>query len=193
MTVYLDRHELCVRLLFISDPLFSFPPFLRTGQLVFIWINHFCVCFLFYFLFLLNRFDGLVDTTAGFNTTGGCWTTSSRRKMRFRCPSTITCSSYSPTIITAINAPSFSTSSSSTYAQFFMPHTSAIFNSFFFLSLSRLHTHTQPHANNRLLNYNRLKMADCFLSFYFFFCYPLFCVFVLSANQCVHCVCECKQ
>jgi hypothetical protein len=74
-----------------------------------------------------------------------------------------------------------------------MPHTSAIFNSFFFLSLSRLHTHTQPHANNRLLNYNRLKMADCFLSFYFFFCYPLFCVFVLSANQCVHCVCECKQ
>lgn len=106
----------------------------------------FLCLFLFYFLFLLNRFDGLVDTTAGFNTTGGCWTTSSRRKMRFRCPSTITCSSYSPTIITAINAPSFSTSSSSTYAQFFMPHTSAIFNSFFFLSLFRLRTHTHNHT-----------------------------------------------
>ena len=177
MTVYLDRHELCVRLLFISDSLFSFPPFLYTGQLV-LWINHLCV-----FFFFSNRFDGLVDTTAGFNTTGGCWTTSSRRKMRFRCLSTITCSSYSPTIITAINAPSFSTSSSSTYAQFFMPHTSTIFISFY---LFLAYTHT-THADNRLLNYNHLKMAYCFLSFIFLF----FCLFVLSANQCVHCVCVC--
>lgn len=47
MTVYLDRHELCVRLLFISDPLFSFPPFLYAGQLV-LWINHLCVFFPFF-------------------------------------------------------------------------------------------------------------------------------------------------
>jgi hypothetical protein len=69
-----------------------------------------------------------------------------------------------------------------------MPHTSAIFNSFFFLSFSLTHTHTQPHANNRLLNYNRLKMAVFFLFTFFFVILSSVCLCYPPISVCIVCV-----
>lgn len=128
MRVHGERYDDCLkssvefmwvnRKLFFGDSLFGstrimwflFPIYCSISLLSCWSIYEFKFCFPFFKIW----FDGLVGTTVGYSTTGGCWTTSSRRKMHFRCLSTITCSSYSPIIITAINAPSFSTSSSST-------------------------------------------------------------------------------
>ena len=68
------------------------------------------------FLFLYRFGRGLVDIIVGCNTTAGCSIMNSPRKIHFRPPPTITTSSRCSRtiIITAINAPWFSTSSSST-------------------------------------------------------------------------------